>query len=158
VSSFSPGLILLHPPLASATGIRVRPGRASSNRKRRALPLCGTSCKSWPREKRFPLFPSPSMSSVDPIIPNPIILRTYRELEPVVQGFADGHFSLLILVGGPGTGKTQLLRRAVGERACWIEGNATAFGIYCQLWEELNSPLVLDDVDALYTDRKGLRL
>jgi hypothetical protein len=98
------------------------------------------------------------MSIPDTTSPKPIILRTYQELEPVVQGFANGHFSLLILVGGPGTGKTQLLRRAVGEQACWIEGNATPFGIYCQLWEDLNCPLVLDDVDALYTDRQGLRL
>jgi hypothetical protein len=89
---------------------------------------------------------------------NALVLRSYRELELVVQGFAAGHFSLLILVGGPGIGKTQVLRHAVGEQACWIDGNATAFGIYCQLWEERHRPLVLDDVDALYTDRKGLRL
>jgi hypothetical protein len=87
-----------------------------------------------------------------------LVLRSYRELESVVEGFAEGHFSLLILVGSPGTGKTQLLRQAVCEQACWIDGNATAFGIYCQLWEDRNRLLVLDDVDALYTDRKGIRL
>ena len=36
--------------------------------------------------------------------------------------------------------------------ACWIEGNASPFGMYSKLYRHR------DDVDALYSDRSGVRL
>ena len=42
--------------------------------------------------------------------------------------------------------------------ACWIEGHATALGIYMRLWECRDKPVVIDDVDSLYADRPAVRL
>jgi hypothetical protein len=43
-------------------------------------------------------------------------------------------------------------------KACWIEGNATPFGMYVKLYRHRNQFVVIDDVDALYADRSGVRL
>ena len=85
-------------------------------------------------------------------------IATYADLEQYAQAFAAGHLNLLILCGGPGLGKSQCLRRALAGTASWIDGNASAFGIYLQAHEHRDQPLVLDDVDGLYRDRQGIRL
>jgi hypothetical protein len=40
-------------------------------------------------------------------------LTTYFELEKVVRAFARGHLRLLILIGGHGLGKSQIVRQAL---------------------------------------------
>jgi hypothetical protein len=87
-----------------------------------------------------------------------IRLTRYADLEKIVHGFARGDLNLLILLGGPGLGKSRVLRQATAGDACWLEGNASAFGLYCQLWKHQNRPVVLDDLDGLYASRDGIRL
>ena len=87
-----------------------------------------------------------------------LAITTYHELERYAHAFADGHLTLLVLCGEAGLGKSQYLRRALCGRGCWIDGNASAFGIYLQAHAHRNQPLVLDDVDGLYRDRQGIRL
>ena len=86
------------------------------------------------------------------------LIHTYQELRQFTEAFAQGHFHLLILVGGPGLAKSHLLRAAVGPDACWIEGNATPLGMYIQLWHHRDRPVVIDDVDSLYANPAGVRL
>lgn len=87
-----------------------------------------------------------------------ITLRTYGELEQFAEAFGAGKLNLLILVGAAGIAKSQTLRGVVGRRAFWVEGNATAFGIYQGLCEHRDSPVVIDDVDSLYSDPGAVRL
>ena len=87
-----------------------------------------------------------------------IVVDTYGELEQYARAFADGHLNLLMLCGDPGLGKSQCLRRALSSKVCWINGNASAFGIYLQAHQHRNQPIVLDDVDGLYRDHQGIRL
>jgi hypothetical protein len=87
-----------------------------------------------------------------------VTVTLYSELGQYVQAFAAGHLNLFILVGSPGIEKSRALRAAVGHDAFWIEGHATPFGIYRCLWHKRNRPVVIDDVDALYASRDGLRL
>ena len=84
--------------------------------------------------------------------------RTYAELHSFVRAFSAGHLNLLILLGGPGLSKSRTVREIVGERVCWIEGNATAFGIYMELWKHKDELVVIDDVDNLYSDRNAIRM
>jgi hypothetical protein len=93
----------------------------------------------------------------EPALPG-MRLTTYFELEKVVEAFARGHLNLLILIGGHGLGKSRIVRHTLAGRACWLEGNLSVFGLYCQLWEHRNLPVVLDDVDGLYAQRDGVRL
>jgi hypothetical protein len=62
--------------------------------------------------------------------PAVVSVATYNALENYARAFAAGHLNLLMLCGDPGLGKSQCFRRALGSKVCWIDGNASAFGIY----------------------------
>jgi hypothetical protein len=85
-------------------------------------------------------------------------LTTYQRLEEYLVAFACGHFHLLILVGAGGLAKSRSVRAVLNGKACWIEGNATPFGMYVKLYRHRDQFVVIDDVDALYSDRSGVRL
>src|ERR1700704_3780851 len=85
-------------------------------------------------------------------------VATYLKLEEYLRAFAQGHLNLLILVGEAGIAKTRTVRGVLGSSACWIEGNATPFGMYVKLYRHRDQFVVIDDVDALYADRSGVRL
>ena len=86
-------------------------------------------------------------------------LTTYERLDEYLRAFAKGHFHLMILVGAGGLAKSRSVRAVLGDgEACWIEGNATPFGMYAKLYRHRDQFVVIDDVDALYADRSGVRL
>jgi hypothetical protein len=86
-------------------------------------------------------------------------VTTYARLEQYLQAFAAGHFHLVILVGSGGLAKSRTVRAVLGGKpAAWIEGNATPFGMYAKLYRHRDQFVVIDDVDALYADRSGVRL
>jgi hypothetical protein len=86
-------------------------------------------------------------------------LTSYERLEDYLRAFAQGHFHLVILVGERGLSKTRTVRAVLGtQQVCWIEGNATPFGMYVKLYQHRDQFVVIDDVDALYADRSGVRL
>jgi hypothetical protein len=86
-----------------------------------------------------------------------LTVRTYAHLDQFVAAFAQGRLNLLIMVGRPGLAKSQLFRRSASG-ACWLEGNATPFGMYCALYEHRDRLVVIDDVDSLYASGAGVRL
>jgi hypothetical protein len=85
-------------------------------------------------------------------------VATYDRLEEYLRAFASGHFHLLILVGAGGLAKSRSVKAVLDGQACWIEGNATPFGMYVRLYRHRDQFVVIDDVDALYADRSGVRL
>ena len=89
---------------------------------------------------------------------NSMTITEYDELEALVDAFASGKLNLVILVGSAGTSKSQTVRRAVGKDCGWIEGNATAFGMYQQFFDHRDKPMVIDDVDGLLGDKTATRL
>ncbi len=50
------------------------------------------------------------------------------------------------------------MRAVLGGEGCWIEGNATPFGMHPKLCRHRDQFVVIDDVDGLYSDRSGVRL
>jgi hypothetical protein len=92
-------------------------------------------------------------------VPHKVLhLSTYERLDEYLRAFAKGHFHLLILVGAGGLAKSRSVRAVLNGQACWIEGNATPFGMYAKLYRHRDEFVVIDDVDALYADRSGVRL
>src|SRR5271165_5478771 len=87
-----------------------------------------------------------------------LTITTYQRLDAYLSAFAQGHFNLLVLVGSGGLAKSRSVRTVLGGKGCWIEGNATAFGMYAKLYKHRDEFVVIDDVDALYADRSGVRL
>ena len=89
---------------------------------------------------------------------NAVVVESFQELDSFTQAFAAGHLHFLMIVGPAGTGKSRAMRTAVAGRTAWVDGNATAFGVYCAAFTHQDQPIVLDDVDALYRDANGVRL
>src|SRR5262245_54211532 len=87
-----------------------------------------------------------------------LYVTTYAKLHEYLQAFAGGHLNLLILVGEAGIAKSRTVRSVLNGTACWIEGNATPFGMYEKLYRHRDEFVVIDDVDSLYADRSGVRL
>lgn len=91
-----------------------------------------------------------------------ISVGTYAELDRYICKVIDGSLYVLLLLGRPGTGKTERVRRAILEQcngdALYVEGHAQPFGIYRELWEHLNQPVILDDLDRLYANPDCVRL
>jgi hypothetical protein len=85
-------------------------------------------------------------------------LTRYQRLVEYLRAFAQGYFHLLILVGAGGLAKSRFVKAMLDGKACWIEGNATPFGMYVKLYRHRDQFVVIDDVDALYADRSGVRL
>ena len=86
------------------------------------------------------------------------VVTTYQRLDQYVDAFAHGHLNLVILTGAPGLAKSRTVRKCLGDKACWIEGNATAFGMYARLFTCRDQLVVIDDVDSLYANARCVRL
>ena len=89
---------------------------------------------------------------------NTILVSTYEKLEEYLLAFSKGHLNLLIIIGSGGLAKSRTVRSILGAEACWIEGNATPFGMYLKLYHHRDQFVVIDDVDSLYADQSGVRL
>jgi len=87
-----------------------------------------------------------------------MILSSYEELEGFVRAFSEGHLNLVILVGARGLAKSRIVQEILGEDVCWIEGNASPFRIYVELYKNRDRFVVIDDVDSLHADKNGIRL
>src|SRR4029078_3200618 len=85
-------------------------------------------------------------------------LTTYARLEEYLRAFAQGHFHLLIVVGAGGLAKSRSVRSVLDGKVCRIEGTGTRFVMYAKLYRHRDKFVVIDDVDALYADRSGVRL
>ncbi|MDC0936275.1 hypothetical protein OAS39_08295 [Pirellulales bacterium] len=89
---------------------------------------------------------------------NAISITTYEALEDFIAAFSAGHINLLIVIGEHGLAKGTTVRRMLGSDVCWIEGNATAFGMYLKLFQRMDELVVIDDVDSLHSNRNAVRL
>jgi hypothetical protein len=105
-----------------------------------------------------------------PGVPHEVIrLTDYPQLELYLTKFARGELGLVLLLGRPGTGKSESVKRALStmpatadaadsRRTLYVEGHVQPYGLYRQLWEFRDRPVVLDDLDRLYADPQCVRL
>lgn len=105
-----------------------------------------------------------------PAVPREVIrLADYAQLELYLTKFARGELGLVLLLGRHGTGKSESVKQALAvpatadlsgapKRALYVEGHMQPFGLYRQLWDYRNEPVVLDDLDRLYADPDCVRL
>lgn len=89
---------------------------------------------------------------------NEIKITTYAELERFAKAFADGNINLLVVVGDGGLQKSRTLQETVPAGSCWIQGNASPFGIYLKLYQFRDRLVVIDDVDSLSRNKDGINL
>jgi hypothetical protein len=87
--------------------------------------------------------------------PQAITIRSYAELDWLLQAFADGKFTLLYILSRPGRGKTELAKTIA--KSDWLvrQGYNTAVRIYCDLFYYRNKPVILDDICGLDQKEPG---
>ena len=107
-----------------------------------------------------------------PTVPRDVIpVTTYEQLDRYLGKFSSDELGLVLLLGRPGTGKSEGVKRALsvpdstagdarrpGGSPLYVEGHMQPFGLYRQLWEFRDRPIVLDDLDRLYADPNCVRL
>lgn len=113
-----------------------------------------------------------SARSRPPVVPREVIrLTEYVQLDLYLTKFARGELGLVLLLGRHGTGKSETVKHALtvsaktgdgagmaSEGTLIVEGHMQPFGLYRQLWDNRNQPIVLDDLDRLYADPDCVRL
>lgn len=87
-----------------------------------------------------------------------MVLTTYDELEGFMKAFAAGHLNLVLLIGAGGLAKSSTVKGILGDSARWIQGQASPFQIYVELYRNRDRSIVLNDVDSLHRDKAGIRL
>ena len=87
------------------------------------------------------------------------VVRTYPELREYVADFArrDG-YRFLVIIGGPGLGKSRMFKEAMGDDVLLLESRQTPFSVYIDLYEHVDEPVVIDDVDDALKDRVWVNL
>lgn len=87
-----------------------------------------------------------------------ICILSYSELQEYCKAFSDGNIGLMVIIGRPGIQKSSLIRKTLTSNYRWIEGNVTAFQLYCETFLHKDKQIVIDDVDSLYSNKSSVRL
>jgi hypothetical protein len=78
------------------------------------------------------------------------LITTYSDLTEYTRAFAKGDLGFLLLVGSPGSGKSQQLHHDLaGQEHQWIDNHCSLLGLYCSVYEAKGSQIVLDDINHL---------
>ena len=92
------------------------------------------------------------------------IEQKYHSLEKYIQQMALGNLRSLIVNGPPGVGKTystsSYLKKYSSQKQTTITGHMTNFKLYVELYRHKSAEqiLILDDVDSVMSDVKGLNI
>lgn len=78
---------------------------------------------------------------------------TYERLARHVSAWVDREIQHLLIIGPGGTGKSESVRAALGNRKHHLfKGRQTPFFLYSQVCDHPDCPIVLDDIAALLRD------
>jgi hypothetical protein len=81
-----------------------------------------------------------------------LTVDTYSRFHQFCKAFGIGKIPMLMVVGEPGTSKTQSISQNLKRKHRIIKGQQSAISIYCDLYRHRNELIVIDDVDSLYAD------
>lgn len=103
------------------------------------------------------------MAKQKPLPRHCLIVRTYAELRDLVTAFANGAYDLMCILGGPGLGKSETMKRIMQQTSGshgWglIKGKHTALDLYERLYRFRSVPVVLDDLDDLLRKPENVML
>lgn len=89
--------------------------------------------------------------------PGTEIIRTYREYGKLVDGFFNGFYQLLFIIGRPGLAKSYEFEERLAERGHLIKGWAAPLQAYIEAYRHRHQPLIFDDAEVLWK-RPGGRI
>jgi hypothetical protein len=103
------------------------------------------------------------MRKEQPFPPHCLTIHTYRELRAIVQAFAGGIYQLLIIIGSPGVGKSEMVARLMQDTlgpSRWglITGKHSPLDLYERVHHFRTVPIVFDDLDDLLQKAENVML
>lgn len=84
-----------------------------------------------------------------------ITVTSYEEFGHFARAFGEGKIPLLLVVGAPGTSKTQTILNNLKVKHEWIDGHLSPISLYMRLYHARNQLVVIDDVDAIYANKSA---
>ena len=103
------------------------------------------------------------MSKRRPLSPHCLIVETYDEFRSLIQAFGCGAYELLSIIGDPGVGKSEIVKRipqqVLGPLG-WglIKGKHTPLDLYERMYRFRRILIVLDDLDDLLQRKENVML
>lgn len=83
-------------------------------------------------------------------LPKPVLITKYDEFRRLVRKFVDGEFNFLLVEAPPGQGKSVIAETLMGSAGVVLDNAAaSAIGFYKELYDHIDAPVVLSDVDEL---------
>lgn len=78
------------------------------------------------------------------------VLKTYGETRDLLTAFAEGRFSLVIIISSPGLGKSQMIRHLLNDQqAMIVKLRESPLQLYIDFYKGRDKAVVLDDADNL---------
>jgi len=104
-----------------------------------------------------------TMSKKTTLPSHALIVTEYGEFRQLVRAFAEGHHEVMTVIGDPGVGKSEIVRRIMqqvhgGIRWGMVKGKHSPLKLYEKLYRFRLLPLVLDDLDALFQNADNTTL
>lgn len=85
-----------------------------------------------------------------------IVADSYAKFTQLVESWACGlPDGTLLVIGSPGAGKTETALKSIRKQAgrhLYLKGRATQYAVYQQLYEHIDEPVILDDLDEMLAD------
>jgi hypothetical protein len=87
---------------------------------------------------------------------DPYLLTTFDDLKSTAIPFAQEKIPLMVLIGTPGLGKSEIMKQACeGKPVLSVSGKKSPFDLYIDLHRHPDQPVILDDVDTLLEKDEG---
>ncbi len=77
-------------------------------------------------------------------------VRTYAELREDFEAFDRGRYNFMIVLGSQGLGKSEMAKQTISGDPLLIDTKVSAFQLYCELYENADETVVIDDVPDLH--------
>lgn len=85
-------------------------------------------------------------------------IETYKELYEIGQSFRSGHLGFVIIMGAPGTGKSETLRRGILRDCPHYEGLLSVVQFHVLHYQNRYENVVFDDVDEILQTPAGVTM
>lgn len=83
-------------------------------------------------------------------LPKPVLITKYDEFRRLVRKFTEGEFNFLLIEAPPGQGKSVIAETLVANTGVILDNAAaSAIGLFMELQDHVDQPIVLSDVDEL---------
>ena len=103
------------------------------------------------------------MCKEKPFPPHCLVVHAYSEFRSLVRAFATGSYQFMCIIGGPGLGKSEIVKRTMQEAlgaSGWglLKGKHTPLDLYERIYRFRTVPVVFDDLDDLLRKAENIMM